>query len=330
LNIDVAHLAFCICSVTFNRSSYQRAPAQMLNYDLSSLVWTLDSPRFGIRLLSYGQHASRKAIVDEARFSDDEGYHSIWAAERLLVPCPPNQDWSKASPIAFEELALLSYVAALTERVKLGTYVLLAPLRNPLVLARQVTTLDVLSNGRVILGLGLGWMKEEFEASGVSMSERGARTDETIQFLRKIWSGDEPATFEGTFIKLGPSLFEPAPVQKSIPIWIGGMSIPALKRAGKIGDGWVPNAMVKQEVMRRSMKTISTEAKKNGRPATAVTISCRLTLRGTRAERPAIVRSIESLRELGVQLFIIDFGGDSAADFAEKIRLFSREVMRSF
>jgi probable F420-dependent oxidoreductase len=286
--------------------------------------------RFGIRLLSYGEHASRKAIVDQAKVADDEGYYSIWAAERLLVPDPPNQDWSKISPICFEVMALLSYVAGLTERVKFGTYVLLAPLRNPLVLARQVTTLDVLSNGRVILGIGLGWMKEEFETSGVSMAERGARTDETIQFLRKVWMSGEPTSFEGKFIKLGPSLFEPAPVQKPIPIWIGGMSIPALKRAGRLGDGWLPNAMVKREAMKNSIKIISAECKKNGRPADAIVMSCRLTLEGTRAERPEVVRSIEALRKLGVDHFIIDFEHDSASDYAEKIRLFSREVMRSF
>jgi probable F420-dependent oxidoreductase len=289
------------------------------------------SPLFGIRLLNYGQYASRKAIAEEAMIADAEGYYSIWAAERLLVPDPPNQDWSKVSPLCFEVMSLLSYAAGLTEKVKLGTFVLLAPLRNPLVLAKQVTTLDVLSNGRVILGLGLGWMKEEFVTSNVPIRERASRTDETIQFLRTIWKDDGrlPKSFEGRFISLGPSLFEPTPVQKPIPIWIGGMSRPALKRAGTLGDGWLSSSMVRLEVLRRSIKTISTEAEKNGRSASDIRISGRLTFPAT-FERSTTIRLIEEHRKLGVGHFIIDFVHDSASDFAYQMRLFSREVMKNF
>jgi len=106
-------------------------------------------------------------------------------------PYSANQGWSKTSPICYEVLTLLSYVAGITEKVKLGTFVLLAPLRNPIVLAKQVATMDELSKGRMILGLGLGWMREEFEVSNVPLKERAPRTDETIRFLREVWGRTE-------------------------------------------------------------------------------------------------------------------------------------------
>lgn len=253
----------------------------------------------------------------------------MWAAERLLVPDPPNQEWSKTDQTAFEDLTVLSYVAGATEKVKLGTYVLLAPLRNPVVLLRQVTTLDVLSEGRVILGLGLGWMKEEFDASGVPIEERGRRTDDVIRFLRKAWTSPQPVSYHSPFINIGPSLFEPRPIQKTIPVWIGGMTVAALKRAGRTGEGWLPNAVVPTEVIRSSIDTIRTEAKRRGRDPGHITVSSRLTFRGTKEEVPEAVRSIETLRELGASLIIVDFGPDSGED-REKARVFSREVMKSF
>jgi len=293
------------------------------------LIRPTSSTLFGVILRSYGRGADKKSIVDVARVCDEEGYQSVWAAERLLVPDPPNQDWSKTNRTAFEELTLLSYVAGMTQKVKLGTYVLLAPLRNPLVLLRQVTTLDVLSNGRVILGLGLGWMKEEFETSGIPIASRGKRTDDVVRFLRKAWTSTQPVSYSSPFIKMSSSFLEPAPVQKPVPIWIGGMSTPALKRAGRSGDGWLPNAVLAPEVVRSSIETISTEAKRCGRDPKGVAISCRLTFNGTKAEIPGMKRSIELLRQVGVDLFILDFGQPSGDD-SVKANVFSREVMKSF
>ena len=292
-------------------------------------VPSTNPPQFGILLRSFGKGADASALVNQAVTSDEEGYHSIWAAERLIVPDPPNQAWSKSSQLAFEEMTLLSYLAGVTKNVRLGTYVLLAPLRNPLVLLRQVTTLDVLSKGRVILGLGLGWMKEEFETSGIPVDERAVRTDELIRFLRKVWTDGKVTSFQGKFIKMGPAMFEPSPVQRPIPIWIGGMSVPALKRAGRTGDGWLPNAVVAPEVIRNSMETISAEAERRGRDPRAISRSCRLTLRDMKAEARQTIRTVESMRELGVDLFVVDFELGPRED-SENIKAFSREVMKSF
>lgn len=261
--------------------------------------------------------------------ADNEGFHSVWAAERLVVPSPPNQGWSKVSQVALEEMSLLSYLAGVTNHVRLGTYVLLAPLRNPAILLRQATTLDILSTGRFVLGLGLGWMKEEFDISSVPMSERGARADELIRFLRKVWADRKVTSFYGRYIKMGPSLFEPKPVQNPIPIWVGGMSVQALRRAGRIGDGWLPNAMVSPEVIRDNNEVITVEAKRHHRAPGTIVRSCRLTLKGTEAEARRTIAMVEEFRAAGANLFIVDFEQGRRSD-SEKSRVFAREVMKSF
>jgi probable F420-dependent oxidoreductase len=289
---------------------------------------------FGVRVLNFGSFASKNAIVEQAKIAEAEGYYSVWAAERILVPDPPNQPWSKISPLSFEEIAVLSHISGFTERVKLGTFVVIAPLRNPLILARQITTLDVLSNGRMILGLGLGWMKEEFDVSGAKLSERGARTDETIRFLREVWSSDRPS-FDGRFIKMPLSFFEPKPVQRPIPIWIGGDSEAALKRAGRLGDGWLSNTLTESGSIERAVAMISEHARKSGRSTSSpsggpVVISSKLMLSGRRLDVHSAVSSIEVLRSAGVNHIIADFDHESASEYQEKMVLFARDVIPSF
>jgi len=288
-------------------------------------------PRFGIRILNYGRDANRDGLIEQARMTEEEGYYSVWVAERLLVPYPPNQPWSKESPSCYEVISLLSYIAALTERVRLGTFILIAPLRNPIVLAKQVATLDVLSRGRVILGLGLGWMKEEFEVSNVPLRERGARTDEVIRFLREVWRKDKnQVQFDGRFTELGPTLFDPKPRQDRVPIWIGGESMPALRRAGRLGDGWLSNTWKQPARIKRGVDLIRSEAEASGRSADDITISCKLVLRDAKSDRASVVRRIEKLQEAGVSHLMVDFEHESASDYSRKIKSFSREIMRSF
>jgi probable F420-dependent oxidoreductase len=286
---------------------------------------------FGIRILNYGRDANREGLIRQAEVTDEEGYYSLWVAERLLVPYPPNQPWSRGSPSCYEVISLLSYVAALTDRVKLGTFVLLAPLRNPIVLAKQVATLDVLSRGRVILGLGLGWMKEEFKVSNVPLRERGSRTDEAIQFLREVWRKDKDTVqFDGRFTKLGPTLFDPKPRQDRVPIWIGGESVAALRRTGRLGDGWLSNTWKQPARFKKGVDQIRSEAETAGRSIDDITISCKLVLRDIRTERASAIRKIERLQAAGVAHIIADFEHESASDYSRKIKSFSREIMRSF
>jgi probable F420-dependent oxidoreductase len=186
-------------------------------------------------------------LVPIARLAEDLGFESVWVPEHLVFPTafesrypytadgvPPVQP---ATPL-LDPLLILAQVAGATSRIRLGTNIYILPLRHPLVVARLVTTLDVLSGGRVSLGVGAGWLAEEFDAVGIDFRERGARTREAIRALRTLWLADEPV-HRGRHFSFGPVKFEPKPVQKPYPpILLGGESEAALKRAAALGDGW--------------------------------------------------------------------------------------------
>jgi len=176
------------------------------------------------------------------------GYASLWAPEHVVF----FEDYDPTYPYAkngrppmttetgmMEPLNLLSFVAAKTKRIRLGTGVFLLPQRNPVYTAKETATLDVLSGGRLDLGVGVGWLREEMEAVAVPFEKRGARCDEYIEILRRLWT-DRIAEFSGEFYQLAPCAQEPHPVQKPHPpILIGGTSKPAIRRAARLGDGWV-------------------------------------------------------------------------------------------
>jgi probable F420-dependent oxidoreductase len=183
-----------------------------------------------------------------ARHAEAAGFESIWTVEHVVVPgayassypysetgrLPGGED----APIP-DPLIWLAFVAAHTERIRLATGVLILPQRSPLVTAKQVATLDVLSRGRVILGVGVGWLREEFEAIGVPFMGRGARTDEYIAAMRALWAQEQPS-FAGTTVSFADARSWPKPVRRAVPIVIGGHSPAAARRAGRIGDGFFP------------------------------------------------------------------------------------------
>ncbi len=180
-------------------------------------------------------------------------------AGRTPGPYPPKM------PI-LEALMTLSFFAAATERIGLGTEVLVLPQRHPTLTARQVATLDTLSGGRVRLGVGVGWQAEEYESLGVPFEERGARMDEAIVLLRKAWSED-PVEHQGRFYSVHAMALEPKPPQGAdLPIWIGGESPVALRRAGRLGDGWMAvRAMADLERASSNIATIKQHAEDAGR-----------------------------------------------------------------
>ena len=279
---------------------------------------------FGVSVPNFGVHASRKAIVDVAQAADELGYDVIWVAERLLVPEPPNQDWSQVDPNAYEPLLTLGFLAGLTQRVKLGTSILIAPFRNPLVLARQTAALDQFSQGRLILGLGLGWMDEEFAATGVPMSQRGARTDEMITLLRQVWTNSRPS-FSGRFTQFGESHIEPKPVQAHMPIWIGGNSDAALRRVARLGDGWTPTGLDDQQLVER-IEFLRQAVAEQQRPLDEIVVSCNTVFNGA----AAVGRTIEALRNyqnLGVSHFHPSFNFDAVDELIDQMKVFAVEVM---
>jgi probable F420-dependent oxidoreductase len=190
--------------------------------------------KLGIHLPHAGEQATPALIRRHAIRAEALGFDDVWVSEHIIVP----RRQFPRSPLFYDPVVTLSYVAALTERVRLGTTVLVLPMRHPLPLAKELATLHNLSNGRLILGAGVGWLEPEFAALGVPFKERGRRMDEGIAMMRAVWTQD-PVTFEAKYIpaKIADMTMLPQPISR-IPLWIGGSSDAALKRTTRIADGW--------------------------------------------------------------------------------------------
>jgi len=190
--------------------------------------------QLGIHLPQIGRKAGPDGIRRAAVQAEELGFADVWTSEHIIVPAgamyPP-------SPNFYDPVLTLTWAAAYTQRVGLGTSVLVLPMRHPLPLAKELATLQNLSGGRLILGAGVGWMEAEFAALGVPFNERGRRMDEGIEMMRAVWSND-PVSFPSRWIPatIDHMRMMPKP-EKPIPIWIGGTSEPALRRAARL-DGW--------------------------------------------------------------------------------------------
>jgi probable F420-dependent oxidoreductase len=197
--------------------------------------------KVGIRLPQTGKNANLENIMSLAKEADEKGFDSLWVLERLLWPISPQpgenfpSDWQEV----LEPLELLTFVAAITDRIQLGTSVIDIFFHNPVILAKRFSTLDLLSGGRAIAGLGIGWSKDEFLASNIPMEKLGKRADEYIRLLKSIWS-DEIIEFYGEFYNVPPSKIGPKPIQKpSLPIYFGGSNPNTFSRMAKYANGWI-------------------------------------------------------------------------------------------
>jgi probable F420-dependent oxidoreductase len=184
--------------------------------------------------------------TEAAEAADQLGFESAWLPEHLVLPLAmagsPYAD-AEHPPVPpttqlFDPASMLSFVAARTTALRLGTYVYLLGLRHPFITARAFGTLDWVSGGRAVIGAGAGWLQAEWEALGVDPATRGARLDEAIGVCRRLWT-EETVAHDGPHFPFAEVAFEPKPVQRPIPIFIGGESLPALRRAGRLGDGWI-------------------------------------------------------------------------------------------
>ena len=206
---------------------------------------------FGTSVPTRGPLAGPDELRALAQRADDLGYDHIWVSDHIILPREVSSFYPYASDGVptflpdqpyFEPLAALNFLAGCTQRVRLGTHVLILPYRNPVLTAKMLSTLDVLSGGRVILGAGVGWMEEEFEAMGLdTYAKRGAVTDEYIELYKELWTKDTPS-FDGEFYQISGSGFSPKPVQKPHPpIWIGGHTGPAIRRAAGTATAGCPS-----------------------------------------------------------------------------------------
>lgn len=205
--------------------------------------------KFGLRYCNTGRYVDPAKAVELAQAGEEAGFESLWTVEHTVLPggyesaYPYSEDGKIAGgnneiPLP-DPVVWMSYVAAATSRINLASGIIILPQHNPVVLAKQIGTLDHLSGGRIILGIGVGWLKEEFDALGVPFAARGRRTDEYVAAMRVLWSAKAP-TFEGEFVSFKEAYCLPQPVRGRVPIVIGGDSTFAARRAGRLGDGYFP------------------------------------------------------------------------------------------
>lgn len=188
--------------------------------------------KIAVHLPQYGRVAGPEAITRAARHAEELGFAGVWVSDHLVQPAA--QDYP--SPYLFDPLVTLTWAAAVTERVDLGTSVLVVPQHNPLELANTLASLDALSGGRVIAGVGVGWSEGEYDALGYGFADRGARMDETLRAWRTIWE-DDPSSFAGEHVSFTDLRVLPKPAHR-IPIWVGGSGPRARRRAAELGDGY--------------------------------------------------------------------------------------------
>ncbi len=307
---------------------------------------------FGTSMPSRGDMASPANLRTLAQRAESLGFDSAWVSDHIILPRSVDSFYPyAANGVAtfrpdedyYEPLAALNFLAGCTQKIRLGTHVLILPYRNPVLTAKMISTLDVLSEGRFILGAGVGWMEEEFKALGLdTFARRGAVTDEYIQLFKELWTKDNPE-FQGEHYQLSESGFQPKPVQKPHPpIWIGGHTNPAIRRAAKYGDGWMPiglrpPAILEPEELAEKIARLRRLTMEAGRPEDAVSLcfstgvtfddSPGATRRMMSGRAEQIAADLRQYQDLGIRNFILGFPGDSVAAVDEAMEQFSKQVM---
>jgi probable F420-dependent oxidoreductase len=242
--------------------------------------------RLGFALPQSGPAADPTTVIAVARRAEELGYDSLWVAERLLWPLEPgalypgSPDGALPEPMKsqLEALETLSFVASHTRRVTLGTSVMNLPFYQPLLLARRLATLDVLSGGRVRVGLGNGWLPDEFDAVNVPMRGRGERADEAIEAMKAIWA-DDPVEFRGKHFQIPRSFIGPKPLQRPHPpIYLAAFTPAALRRVARYADGWNPGALP-IPVLEQLFDRLRQRSEKEGRDPSRLELIVRANLR---------------------------------------------------
>jgi probable F420-dependent oxidoreductase len=299
---------------------------------------------FGCHLPMFGPVATRQNVLAFARRMEALGYESLWASDHVVIPHTiqsryPYSDTGKfpLPPDAtfLEPLTTLALVAGVTERVKLGTTILVLPHRHPVLAAKSLSTLDHLSGGRVILGAGVGWMREEIELLGVPFDRRGVWSDEAIRVMRACWR-DERTQHRGEFFAFDEVGVFPKPVRGDIPIWIGGHTPRALKRVVTLADGWHA-AFPSADALEHGITLLRQECERQQRRFSdlAITVRVGLSIRSAPAgpDRKAmqgsseqILADLERYRALGVGSVLLETRYRDLDDMLGIYETFAREI----
>ena len=288
--------------------------------------------QFGCHLPIWGPGATREALITLARRVEGLGLDSVWASDHIVIPTriqsryPYNATGEFPLPATanfLEPLTALAVVAGATERVQLGTTVLVLPHRHPVLAAKTLASLDHLAPGRVILGAGVGWMREEIELLGAPYDRRGAWTDEAIRIMRACWQ-NERVSFRGEFFSFPEVGFAPRPARGSIPIWIGGHTPRALRRVAELGDGWHA-AFASPAVMREGLEKLRGACAKIGRDPKTIALSVRMGLPARRASAE-VLDELKELRDVGVSHVIVETRVTDVDDSTRILERFVSEV----
>ena len=310
---------------------------------------------YGFYLPNSGAGVEPKALSDIAKLGDRLGFFCMVMPDHVLQPNQVNSTYpySLTGDILEagqsgdgewpEQITTLAYLAGITDQIKLVTSVMIIPYRNPILTAKMLSTLDMLSKGRLILGAGVGWMEEEFELLDTEpFAERGAVTNEYLRAFIELWTSDNP-TFEGKYVNFSDITFLPKPVQKPHPpIWIGGQSKPAIRRAAQIGNAWhpvgaIPAAPLEPEELAENLALLHDYAEKAGRDPSQIQVSVKAPLYdsnnsdGSRRRftgSPDEVRQdVQTYADVGVTHLIFDFRTADPHQTEDRMAQFSEEVM---
>jgi probable F420-dependent oxidoreductase len=298
--------------------------------------------QFGLSLPHFRPVASPEAIRLVAQRAEQLGYDGIWVSDHIVIPVSAV---GRFGSMFYEPLTVLGFAAACTTRIRLGTTVIILPYRNPVVTAKVLSTLDVLSGGRVTAGMAVGWTEDEFKALGVPFQERGALSDEYIAAFKALWTQETPA-FHGHHVHFEGIAFEPKPVQKPhIPIWIGGNSKRAIRRAVALGDGWHPTRPLPEDI-KAGVAYVHEICGQRGRDPRSLTIAAREPLKfydgpeAAERRRPLlggtqkVIDDIGQYRDAGVDYLMLDtfysapeLEHETLESLLETIERFAADVM---
>ena len=309
--------------------------------------------KFGFYLPTSGPTARPEPLAQIAKRGDSLGFHSMVVADHIVQPrqiqSPYPYTVGGVYPGAeigecMEQLTLLTFLAGITQRIRLVPSVMIVPYRNPVLTAKILATLDVLSKGRVTLGVGVGWMEEEFQAlAAPPFAERGAVTNEYIQIFKELWTNDHLA-FDGKYYQFSNLEFLPKPVQKPhIPIWVGGQSRRALRRAAQLGDGWhpvgtIPAAPLEPEELAGDLARLHRYAEEAGRDPQGLDVAMKAPLydpgvytggqrRRFSGEPDQLLQDIQTYSDVGVTHTIFDIRSTDLNQTTERMAWFAEEVI---
>jgi probable F420-dependent oxidoreductase len=309
--------------------------------------------KFGFYLPNHGPVARPGPLAAIARKGDELGFYCMVAGDHILVPDIIDSLYPYTLGGEFpggdsgeylEQLTLLTYLAGVTRQIRLVPSVMIVPHRPPLLAAKILATLDVLSQGRLTLGVGVGWMEEEFKALGAPpFAERGAVTNEYLQAFKELWTSDAPS-FEGKYCQFSNVKFSPKPVQKPHPpIWVGGHSRAAIRRAARLGNGWhpvggIPAVPLEPEELAQNIAILHRYAEQAGRDPSDKEVSMKAPLydsgpspagprRRFSGSPEQILQDVQTYADVGVTHLIFDIRGSDLDQALERLEWFAQEIM---